>query len=233
MQGLLLVDKPKGWTSFDCVNYVRKIVAQSEGVKPKNIKVGHSGTLDPFATGLLILLIGNSYTKKASEFLKSDKVYEATIKLGYKSTTLDSDGEITAEKKPSVPSQEDIEQVLAILEGVRKQTPPAYSALKIKGERAYSLARRGINVELEPREVNIYYLKLLDYAYPLLKVRAKVSSGTYMRVLAEEIGRELKTWSYCSELRRVKSGKYRVSDALSLKGAEMSNVSIAIKSLQN
>src|SRR3954464_11531286 len=136
MQGILLIDKPAGWTSFDVVNYVRKIVAGAEGKKPKQIKVGHSGTLDPFATGLLILLIGKEYTKRAAEFSKLDKTYEVTMELGKASTTGDPEGEITAVSN-TVPTPKQLQEAAERFRGQITQVPPAYSAIKINGQRAY------------------------------------------------------------------------------------------------
>jgi tRNA pseudouridine55 synthase len=141
MQGILLVDKPAGWTSFDVVNYVRKKVAQAEGKKPKNVKVGHTGTLDPFATGLLIVLIGKDYTKRAAEFSKLDKTYEVTMCLGKTSSTGDPEGEIipVSGKKPTL---EELQAAVVKFTDQIEQTPPIYSAVKVGGQRAYKLARQ-------------------------------------------------------------------------------------------
>src|SRR5438309_950966 len=133
MEGILLVDKPAGWTSFDVVNYTRKIVAQSEGKKPKNVKAGHTGTLDPFATGLLVLLIGKNYTRRAGEFSKLDKSYEAAVRLGEVSSTGDPEGEIIPVSAATEPSREALETAVAGFTGVIQQVPPAYSAIKIDG----------------------------------------------------------------------------------------------------
>src|SRR5580704_17050835 len=138
MQGVLLVDKPAGWTSFDVVNYVRKIVATAEDKKPKHVKVGHTGTLDPFATGLLVLLIGKEYTRRASELSKLDKTYELTMRLGQTSTTGDPEGEITSVSE-TVPSLETLQQAVEPFRGPISQVPPAYSAIKVNGQRAYKL----------------------------------------------------------------------------------------------
>lgn len=212
MQGILLIDKPAGWTSFDVVNYVRKMVAQAEGKKPKQVKVGHTGTLDPFATGLLILLIGKEYTKRATEFSKLDKTYEVTMKLGAISSTGDPEGEITpvSDTKPTKKAvQESLKQFL----GEIQQTPPAYSAIKINGQRAYKLARAGKEVKIEPRKVTINRLELVDYSYPEVKLIADVSSGTYIRSLVEDIGQVLGTGAYTSQLKRLKVGQFSLDDA--------------------
>src|SRR3954469_5588190 len=134
MQGILLVYKPAGWTSFDVVNYVRKIVAIHEGKKPKNVRVGHTGTLDPFATGLLVLLVGKEYTRKAGELSKADKTYEVTMRLGQVSTTGDPEGEIIDVDGP-VPSHENLMVALQKFTGEIQQVPPAYSAIKVNGQR--------------------------------------------------------------------------------------------------
>ncbi len=208
MNGILLVDKPVGWTSHDVVAKVRGMLKQASGQK---VKVGHSGTLDPFASGLMILVVG-SYTKKAALFSKLDKIYEAKICLGKTSTTGDPEGKITPVNDRQ-PSQSEVEQILNKFVGEIKQTPHAFSAIKIDGQRAYKLARAGKEVVIEPRQVKIYQLKLEDYNYPLLKITARVSSGTYIRSLAEDIGQELGTGAYLTSLRRTKVGNFDVGAA--------------------
>lgn len=216
VQGILLVDKPSGWTSFDVVNYVRKMVAQAEGKKPKNTKVGHTGTLDPLATGLLVLLIGKEYTRRASEFSKLDKTYEVVARLGQISTTGDEEGEkrVVSDK---VPAHEEVESALAEFVGEISQTPPQYSAIKINGQRAYDLARKGKVAEIEPRKVRIDRIELTKYEYPDASFVCDVSSGTYIRSLVEDIGQELKTGAYTTALRRTKVGQFDIKDATSVK----------------
>lgn len=216
MQGILLVDKPAGWTSFDVVNYVRKKVAEVEDKKPKNCKVGHTGTLDPFATGLLVLLIGKQYTRRASEFSKLDKTYQVTMKLGEVSSTGDEEGEKSL-ISDVVPSQNQIEQALHQFSGDIMQTPPAYSAMKINGQRAYRLARQGKKVELEARPATIYKSQLDRYEYPFVQFTSAVSSGTYIRSLVEDIGQQLKTGAYTSDLRRTNIGNFDLIDATNVK----------------
>lgn len=213
MQGLLLVDKPAGWTSFDAVNYVRKIVAQSEGKKPKQVKVGHTGTLDPFATGLLVLLIGKEYTRHAAELSKLDKTYEVTLKLGAVSSTGDPEGEITAVEGP-VPDEKALQEAVKRFLGEIQQVPPAFSAIKIDGQRAYKLARAGKEVKIEPRKVTINRLDMARYDYPEAQLIADVSSGTYIRSLVEDLGEALGTGAYTTALRRTKVGKFDVSQAV-------------------
>lgn len=212
LKGLLLVDKPQGWTSFDVVNYVRRIVATAENKKPKNCKVGHTGTLDPLATGLLVLLVGKEYTRRAGELSKLDKTYEVTMKLGVTSTTADEEG-VKTKVSQVRPSQEEVEQALAKWTGDIMQTPPIYSAMKVDGVRAYKLARDGKEVTLEARPATIYANELTGYEYPLVQFTSQVSSGTYIRSLVEDLGKDLGTGAYMSDLRRMKVGKFELKDA--------------------
>lgn len=215
MQGLLLVDKPKGWTSFDVVNYVRRFVAQSEGKKPKNCKVGHTGTLDPLATGLLVLLVGKEYTRRATELSKADKTYEVVMTLGQTSTTGDGEGEKTV-SGGRVPELSEIETALAGFTGDIMQTPPIYSAMKVNGQRAYKLAREGKEVILEPRPAKIYSIKVTNYVYPEAKFTCEVSSGTYIRSLVSDVGQVLDTGAYMSDLRRTAVGQFSLDKAVTL-----------------
>ena len=206
MEEIIFVDKPSGMSSFGAVARVRRILTQREGHK---VKVGHTGTLDPFATGLLILLAGKA-TKKAPELTKKDKVYEATIRLGATSTTGDPEGEIT-ETGAAIPTREEIEAILPQFRGAIQQTPPAFSAIKINGQRAYKLARAGKDVEISSRTVTIYELEIMSYEAPILKIRTHVSSGTYIRTLAEDLGKALGCGAYCTELRRTKIADYDIA----------------------
>jgi tRNA pseudouridine55 synthase len=230
MQGLLLIDKPTGWTSFDVVNYVRRIVATAEGKKPKNTKVGHTGTLDPAATGLLVLLVGKEYTRKATELSKVDKTYEVTMKLGEASTTGDIEGEITA-VSDATPPIEAVLEALVRWSGPIMQVPPMFSAIKINGQRAYKLAREGKTIEIEARPVTIYSSSLTSYEYPFVKFTCKVSSGTYIRSLVEDLGKELKTGAYMSGLRRTTVGKFSLADAEMVKGLDAEKLSNALTNL--
>jgi tRNA pseudouridine55 synthase len=271
VQGLLLVDKPKTWTSFDVVNYVRKMVAAHEDKKPKNCKVGHTGTLDPLATGLLVLLVGKEYTRKATELTKLDKTYEVTMKLGFVSTTGDAEGEITpyAGNRHSEPSlrhserseesiqtdpfagaQDDSgmgvgngivsgttptpEQVLGALESLQgqiMQVPPAYSAMKIDGQRAYKLAREGKAVALEARPVTIYKNTLKKYEYPYVHFTSEVGSGTYIRSLVEDLGKILGTGAYMSDLRRTRVGQFSLDGALEVETLNAETLTAALQTL--
>lgn len=215
---ILLIDKPAGWTSFDVVAKIRGQIRhayKAQGVKPtkRQLKVGHAGTLDPFATGLLVILLGDA-TKKAGAFLKLDKVYEADIHLGKISTTGDPEGDFT-EVSDVRPSEQEVRAVLTQFTGEIQQRPPIFSAIKINGQRAYKLARDGKELELAERTVTIYNIELLEYSYPIVKIRTHVGSGTYIRSLAVSIGEALGTGAYCQQLRRISIDRWNVSDAVS------------------
>ena len=209
--GILLIDKPAGMTSFGVVARIRRVLSERAG---KKVKVGHTGTLDPFATGLMILVIGKE-CKNAGSYSKLDKVYEATIHLGQNSTTGDPEGEIS-DISGKVPSETEIKKTLSNFTGEITQRPPVYSAIKINGQRAYNLARKGKVVEMPMRQVTISSLELVEYNYPEIIIRTHVSSGTYVRSLAEDVGKELKVGAYCKQLRRLEINKWRVEDARKL-----------------
>lgn len=226
-EGILLVDKPAGISSFGVVARVRRKLSEQAGMievkgkdgvvrqKRKKVKVGHTGTLDPFATGLLILLAGKA-TKRANEFLKKDKEYVATIRLGYTSSTGDPEGEITECEVREVPTMEEVERAVYSFVGKIEQRVPNFSAVKINGQRAYKLAREGKEVEMPVREVMIYEIEILKYEWPELEIRCKVSSGTYIRTLGEDIGKALGVGGYLTVLRRTKIDKYDVEDAMKI-----------------
>lgn len=214
MEGIVLVDKPEGWTSFDVVNYVRRMVSNIEGKKPKHVKVGHTGTLDPAATGLLVLCVGK-FTKKVPELIKQDKTYEVELFLGKTSTTGDKEGEL-ALANDKIPTEFEINEVLKKFIGEIEQIPPVYSAIKINGKRAYELARAGKEVVMEPRLVNIYSIDSVEYTYPIAKFTTRVGSGTYIRSLAVDIGSELGTGAYMSNLRRTSVGDAMINQAYSI-----------------
>jgi len=206
-----LIDKPSGMTSFGVVARIRRVLSVENG---KKVKVGHTGTLDPFATGLMILVIGKE-CKNAERYSKLDKVYEATICLGQTSSTGDPEGEIT-EVSDKVPKMTDIESTLKNFTGEINQTPPIFSAIKIDGQRAYKLARKGEKIEMPSRKVTVYSLEVIDYSYPAIKIKAHVSSGTYIRSLAEDIGTALGTGAYCNQLRRTEINEWSVKNAQQL-----------------
>jgi tRNA pseudouridine55 synthase len=229
MEGLLLVDKPEGISSFGVVAKVRGILRPKTGIK--KIKVGHTGTLDPAATGLLVLAIG-SYTKKVPQLIKQDKTYFVTITLGKTSTTGDKEGEFTS-VSDAKPTKQDVSSSLNRFVGEIMQTPPIFSAIKINGQRAYNLARQGKEVKMEPRPVTIYAIDLIDYSYPTVKFTCNVSSGTYIRSLAGDIGNKLGTGAYMSDLRRTKIGEFDIKEACVLQDLNPENIQNNIRTLTN
>lgn len=215
---VLLIDKPAGITSFGVVARIRRIASQSTG---KKVKVGHCGTLDPFATGLLILVTGKE-TRNAGAYTKLDKVYEATFVLGAESSTGDPEGELSP-IDTRVPSRDEIESTLKDFVGDIRQRPPVFSAIKIDGQRAYNLARKGKAVDMPERMVKVYSLELIDYDYPDVKVRAHVGSGTYIRSLGADIGKSLGTGAYCLQLRRTHIGEWDIVNAQTLSDLGVEN----------
>jgi tRNA pseudouridine55 synthase len=208
---ILLIDKPAHMTSFGVVARIRRVLTQQAG---KKVKVGHTGTLDPFATGLMIIVTGKE-CKNAEKYSKLDKVYEATIRLGQDSTTGDPEGEIT-DVSDKQPTRAEVEIALGQLTGTITQQPPAFSAIKINGQRAYKLAREGKKVEMPTRQVEIHSIEVVHYRYPELKIRTHVSSGTYIRTLAADAGKILGTGAYCTQLRRTRIHQWDVADAQKL-----------------
>jgi tRNA pseudouridine55 synthase len=205
LQGLLLIDKPAGITSFAAVHKIKKIL----NVK----KAGHCGTLDPAATGLLLILIGKA-TKLQDGFMKKDKVYMTEFLLGTVTDTNDLDGAIICQKDFSGITQDIIEKALDNFRGEILQTPPMYSAIKHKGQKLYELARKGITIERKPRKIFIKEAKLLSYNKGLLGLRIECSSGTYIRSIAHDLGETLGCGATVSSLRREKIGDYDVKDAV-------------------
>lgn len=219
--GLLLIDKPAGMSSFGVVARVRRQLSQQAG---KKVKVGHTGTLDPFATGLMIIVVGD-YCKRAGEFSKLDKSYEATIRLGQTSSTGDPEGDITP-VSDTKPTKQAVEAALAPLRGEIQQTPPIYSAIKIDGQRAYKLAREGKTVDMPTRTITVHSLELVSYAYPELTIACHVSSGTYIRTLAQDIGEALGTGAYTTALRRTTVGTWSLNGALDPENISFSDLRI-------
>jgi tRNA pseudouridine55 synthase len=208
VNGALLVDKPAGITSHDVVAICRRAL----GTK----SVGHTGTLDPFATGLLVVLVGKA-TRLARFLDGHEKEYEAVVRLGQGSDTDDATGTLT---EPSTldprPSTKDVAAALASFTGTQQQLPPAFSAKKIDGQRAYARARKGEEVVLKPVEVTIHSAELLKYEWPDATIRCTVSTGTYIRSLARDLGKKLGTEAHCAELRRTRIGGFRVEGAIGL-----------------
>ena len=209
--GIVLIDKPANMTSFGVVARIRRVLSQQIG---KKAKVGHTGTLDPFATGLMILVTGKE-CKKAGDYSKLDKVYEATFCLGKTSTTGDPEGDLT-EISDAKPTIDQVKSTISKFTGGIKQRPPIFSAIKVDGVRAYKLARDGKQVDIPERTVTVYSLDLISYEYPFVKVRAHVSSGTYIRSLGADIGECLGVGAYCTQLRRISISNWSVVDAKQL-----------------
>ncbi len=207
MDGILVVDKPQGCTSHDVVDFIRK----KFGIK----KAGHAGTLDPMATGVLVILIGK-YTKSSNSFLGADKEYDATLILGAISDTGDAWGRIEKSSTPRELTDKEIEEAFKKFLGAIEQVPPAYSAVKFKGRKLYEFARRGIEVKLEPRKVVIKELEIYKMDGQEVSFRTTCSKGTYIRQLCMDIGKELGCGAYLSRLRRTRSGEFTVKEAVTL-----------------
>lgn len=218
LNDVILVDKPKGWTSFDVVGKLRSRLSKQVGHR---VKVGHAGTLDPLATGLLIVLVGQA-TKQQDAYMKQDKVYEVVMKLGQTSTTADEEGDKTTVSDRQ-PTETEVKQAISKFVGQISQVPPAYSAIKIDGQRAYKLARAGQEVKIEPRQVTIYEITDVKYDYPMVSFTTKVSSGTYIRSLVTDIGEALNTGAYMTDLRRTQIGNYSIHDAAQPDQIELKN----------
>ena len=220
MENILNINKPKGWTSFDVVARVRKIY----GVK----KVGHAGTLDPLATGVLVVAVGREATKKISEIVGKEKEYIAKIKLGETSTTDDEEGvksnyelriknyESSADSNVYLgkkPNRSIVENTVKGFIGVISQVPPIYSAIKMNGKRAYELARKGKDVKMKAREVEIKDIKIISYRWPYLEIKVVCGPGTYIRSLARDIGQELGCGAYLADLERTRVGEHTIKEA--------------------
>ena len=204
--GIFLVDKPVGPSSFRMVQLVRRALS----IK----KVGHAGTLDPFASGLLIICVGRPATRLISQFMDGSKRYEAVLQLGIETATQDLEGEVTARHEVRVFGQEELAHCLAGFMGEQMQTPPQYSALKHKGKPLYHYARQGITIEKAPRLITISRLELLEAGPDTLRILVDCSKGTYIRTLAADIGRALGCGAHLIALRRLHSGPFTVDDAV-------------------
>ena len=197
-EGILLVNKKQGQHSFSLVSTLRRL----SGIR----KIGHAGTLDPFATGVMVLLIGKEYTRRSDSFLNHDKAYEATLKLGETTDSYDCDGVLTSSSS-LIP--ENIEEVIATFQGTTLQIPPMFSAKKVGGQRLYLLARQGIEIERAPVSVTMH-ITLLSYDYPYLSLRVACSKGTYIRSLAYDIGKKCGCGAHLVSLHRIKSGPFHI-----------------------
>lgn len=214
---ILLVDKPLEWTSFDVVNYLR--IQMCKALDVKKLKVGHAGTLDPLATGLLLICTGKK-TKEIETLQGFGKEYTGVFKLG--ATTPSYDGETEEDRQFDISSitEEALRQAATALTGAIEQMPPLFSAIKINGKKAYTHARKNHDIELKARPIHIYQFELTDIALPFVSFRVKCSKGTYIRSLAHDFGKLLNNGAYLTALRRTKVGDYSVENALSLEEAK-------------
>lgn len=204
----LNINKPKGMTSHDVVDVVRKVTGER--------RVGHAGTLDPLASGVLVIGVGREATRQLAEIVQKDKEYQATIKLGATSTTDDAEGKIVEQSVNQPPRSEDVQAILSQFEGEILQQPPIYSSIKIRGLPAHRRVRRGEAVELEPRPVIIHEIELLNFTWPLVDLRILCGPGVYIRSLARDLGKKLGTGGYLEELTRTRVGQYRLKDSATL-----------------
>lgn len=225
-KGILLIDKPKGRTSFSLVAALRRAL----GVKT----IGHAGTLDPFATGVMVLLVGRDYTRLSDSFLSNDKEYVAEVYLGKATDSHDCEGNMTFQSD-LIPSLEEIRQTIQThFQGEIEQIPPMFSAKKVDGKKLYLLARQGKEIERKPSKVRVE-TQLLSYEYPYLHLRINCSKGTYIRSIAEDLGRLLQCGAHLTNLRRTRSGQFHLADCIdgSLIGNPETNLVDWLKLLSN
>jgi tRNA pseudouridine55 synthase len=208
MNGIIVIDKPGGKTSYDVIRQVKRIL--------RTKRVGHTGTLDPLATGVLPLCL-NEATKLARFFFDDDKEYLVTMRLGVRTDTLDADGQIISDEKPRC-SSNDVEEALMNCVGRHEQAPPCYSAVKYKGKPLYKWAREGVNIDLPPRDVEIFAITIGDISLPYATFRLSCSKGTYIRTLCADVGDRLGCGACVAQLRRTRSGRFEEGDAVSLSG---------------
>lgn len=201
-QGILLVNKPRGKTAFSLVAVLRRLI----GVK----KIGHAGTLDPFATGVMVMLIGREYTRLSDQFLCSDKEYEAEILLGVVTDSYDCDG-VILQKSDLVPTREELDLAVKQFQGNIEQIPPMFSAKKINGKKLYELARKGKTVDRQPAKVTVE-MRVISYSYPHVKIVVKCSKGTYIRSLAHDLGTLLGCGGHLVQLHRTRSGAFCITE---------------------
>lgn len=215
MDGFLLIDKPSGITSHDVVSFIRR--------KFDMRRVGHAGTLDPLATGVLIILLGKA-TKLFDKFSGFDKAYEATLTLGMRTDTADTQGNILNRSPFEGVTNKQVEDVFSRFVGEIEQIPPMVSALKVNGKRLYKLARKGIEVKREPRKIRIDLLKVINFSLPDVKFYLECSKGTYVRKLAEDVGEILGCGGCISQIRRTKIGRYTIESAVTLEDVNESYI---------
>ena len=207
-RGYLNINKPKGPSSFDVVRDLRRQLDEK--------RVGHAGTLDPLASGVLVVAVGRENTKNISKIQEFKKTYVATIKLGITSETDDAEGSLTPVDVKKIPDISEVKRCVKAFTGEISQTPPAFSAKKVNGQRAYDLSRKGKVVDLNPCDITIHNIKIANYAWPYLKIEVTCSRGTYIRSLARDIGSCLKTGAYLCELIRTSVGEYKIKDSIKI-----------------
>lgn len=220
---ILLIDKELNWTSFDAVNKIRILLKNHLGIK--KIKVGHAGTLDPLATGLIIVCTGKM-TKKITDFQDLEKEYEAVLKLGETTPSFDLESQVDKTFPTEHITEDKLAGVLECFVGEIDQVPPLFSAKYINGTRAYEYARKGSDMELKAHKVKIFSIELIFFALPLVKIRVKCSKGTYIRALARDIGLALGSGAYLAELRRTGIGSFNVNKAISVSEFEKSLINL-------
>lgn len=203
-KGILLVDKSAGSTSFQIVAQLRRLL--------KIDKIGHAGTLDPFATGVMVMLVGREFTRRSDELLSSDKEYKAILHLGVSTDSYDLDGAITL-RSEKIPTLNEIQLAIQTFQGEMLQTPPMFSAKKIQGKKLYELARKGIEIERQPVLISLH-TTFLRYEYPELEIQVSCSKGTYIRTLAHDLGKMLGCGAHLSKLTRIRSGSYLLEDCI-------------------
>jgi len=203
-EGILLVDKPKGKTSFSLVAALRR----KTGIR----KIGHAGTLDPFATGVMVMLIGSQFTKLATRYLADDKEYWCQVRLGIATDSYDCEGTVKT-TSTLVPSRNDLERALLSFQGTILQTPPMFSAKKVEGKKLYELARKGIEIERKAVPVTLK-TSLLNYNYPFVELEVSCSKGTYVRSIAYDLGNLLGCGAHLADLRRLRSGPFHLRDCI-------------------
>ncbi len=215
ISGILNINKPLNITSMDVIRYLRKVT--------KIKKIGHAGTLDPLASGVLLVAVGKA-TKQINNLMLMTKEYNTTIDLRSFSSTDDEEGEKTLVDIKDEPTEEEISKLLKEkFTGDIEQIPPIYSAIKIKGKKAYEIARKGETIEMKPRSVKIYEIKIVNYEWPYLKLYVKCGKGTYIRSLGRDIGSSLKTGGYLTKLERIGIGSFKINESVDLKEIIASN----------
>ena len=209
---VLLIDKPLEWSSFDVVKKIRNGICRKLNIK--KIKVGHAGTLDPIATGLMIICTGRA-TKRIESYQEMEKEYIATLKLGQSTPSFDLETDVDQNYPTEHITGELVTSTLETMIGESMQIPPVFSAKRVQGKRAYDFAREGMELRMRPQGISIYEMEILNFDLPVLLIRIRCSKGTYVRSLARDLGRMLKTGAHLSALRRTQIGEYSVDTALS------------------